>query len=52
MRTTEDFIEKAKEVWGDTYDYSKSTYTGSRNKIEIICPKHGSFFIRPSAHIY
>lgn len=52
IKTTEDFIEKAKEVWGDTYDYSKSTYTGSRNKIEIICPKHGSFFIRPSAHIY
>ena len=52
VKTTKDFIEKAKEVWGDTYDYSKSTYTGSKNKIEIICPKHGSFFIRPSAHIY
>lgn len=44
------FIEKSKKVHGDYYDYSKSVYTGANDKIEIICPKHGSFWIRASAH--
>lgn len=49
--TTEIFIQKAKEIHGDKYDYSKSTYTGSQSKIIIICEKHGEFSPRPSDHI-
>ena len=41
--TTEGFIEKAKYVHGDKYDYSMSKYTNSREKVKIICPKHGIF---------
>lgn len=41
--TTEEFIEKARQIHGDKYDYSKSIYTFSRNKIKIICKKHGEF---------
>ena len=37
------FIEKAKEVHGDKYNYSKSIYTKSCNKLTIICPIHGEF---------
>lgn len=44
------FIEKSKNVHGDKYDYSKSKYLGSNQKIEIICPEHGSFWMRASAH--
>ena len=35
------FIERAKAIHGDKYDYSKVQYTGVRNKVIIICPDHG-----------
>lgn len=41
--TTEEFIEKAKKVHGDKYDYSLVEYKDSRVKVKIICPKHGVF---------
>ena len=46
-----DFIKKARNVHGDKYDYSKSVYLGSREKIEIICPLHSSFFQLPTNHL-
>ena len=46
-----DFIKKARSVHGDRYDYSKSLYLGSREKIEIICPLHGAFFQLPTNHL-
>ena len=46
-----DFIKKARNVHGDKYDYSKSLYLGSREKIEIICPLHGAFFQLPTNHL-
>ena len=49
--TTEEFIERAREVHGDKYDYSKSVYVNYITKVEIICPKHGSFWQQPSCHI-
>jgi very-short-patch-repair endonuclease len=41
--TTEQFIEKSREVHGNKYDYSKVNYKGNKNKITIICPIHGEF---------
>lgn len=41
--TTADFIEKAKEVHGEKYDYSEVDYTNQRTSVEIICPIHGKF---------
>ena len=49
--TTEEFIEKAKKIHGDKYDYSKAEYINSKTKICIICPKHGEFWIRPNDHL-
>ena len=46
-----DFIKKAKNVHGERYDYSKSLYLGSREKIEIICPLHGTFFQLATNHL-
>ena len=40
---TETFIEQAKEIYRDKYDYSHVHYTGVNNKIDIICPTHGLF---------
>lgn len=49
--TTEEFIQKAKAVHGDKYDYSKVDYVNAKTKVSIICPKHGEFFQRPSEHL-
>ena len=49
-KNLKDFIKKSKRVHGDKYDYSKSVYKGANEKIEVICPIHGSFWIRASAH--
>lgn len=38
------FIEKAKKVHGDKYDYSKVNYIDNKTKICIICPEHGEFW--------
>lgn len=49
---TEKFIKKAKEIWGDLYDYSKSVYTKSNEKLIVICKKHGEFEVSPNNHTH
>ncbi|MCK5016982.1 MAG: HNH endonuclease [Candidatus Peribacteraceae bacterium] len=49
--TTEQFIIKAKEVYGDKYDYSLVEYKNNTTKVKIICPIHGEFEQRPKNHI-
>ena len=45
--TTDQFIEKARKVHGDKYDYSKVNYEKSNIKVTIICPEHGEFWMKP-----
>ena len=49
--TTEEFVERAKEVHGDKYDYSKANYTSIRGEVEIVCKEHGSFMQSAQAHM-
>lgn len=35
----EKFIEKAKSIYGEKYDYSEVEYVGSAVKVKIICPE-------------
>ena len=49
--TTEEFIQKAKAVHGDKYDYSKVEYVNSKTKVCIICPEHGEFLQTPEKHL-
>ena len=49
--TQKQFIEKAREVHGDEYDYSKVEYVKSSNKICIICPQHGEFWQTANMHL-
>ena len=49
--TQEEFIEKAKKVHGDKYNYSKSDYKNNRTKVIIICKEHGEFKQTPLKHI-
>ena len=50
-KTKEQFIADAIKVHGDKYDYSKVNYQGCNVKVEIICPKHGSFWQTPTKHL-
>lgn len=49
--TTEEFIEKARFIHGDRYNYSKVDYNGANSYISIICPIHGEFKQTPSTHL-
>lgn len=48
--TTQEFIEKAKEIHGDKYDYSLVEYKDAKTPVSIICKEHGIFTIRPANH--
>lgn len=49
--TTDEFIDKAINIHGDKYDYSLVEYTTGRNKVKIICKKHGVFKQKVDAHL-
>ena len=49
--SVEIFIEKAKKIHGDKYDYSKVEYANTDTKVCIICPEHGEFWQSPSNHL-
>lgn len=46
-----EFIEKAKKIHGDKYNYSKFIYINSQIKGIIICPTHGEFLQTPNSHL-
>ena len=48
--TTEEWVEKAKEVHGNKYDYSKAEYINTNTKVKIICSDHGEFEQTPNCH--
>ena len=47
----ENFLKKAKEKYGDKYDYSKFDYITIGTKGIIICPEHGEFEATPASHL-
>lgn len=51
--TIKKFIEDARRIHGDKYDYSKVDLDNrdEKGRVCIICPKHGEFWQRPSCHI-
>lgn len=50
-KSTDEFIRDARSIHGDKYDYSRVVYVGNKHKVEIVCPKHGSFFQQPNSHL-
>lgn len=50
-KTTEKFIEDARKVHGDKFDYSKVDYFSKRHKVLIGCREHGFFLQRPGLHL-
>ena len=51
MFTNEDFVEKAKEIHGDKYDYSEVEYKGTNTRVKLFCSKHGQFLQSPNSHL-
>ena len=50
-KTTEEFIEDAKKIHGNRYDYSLVDYKNSHTKVKIICPIHGVYEQVPYTHM-
>lgn len=48
--TKDVFLKRAREKHGNSYDYSKVNFSSVADIIEIVCPKHGSFFQEVSRH--
>lgn len=48
--TMEAFLQKARQVHGDRYNYEKVVYVNGRTKVTITCLQHGDFLIRLSCH--
>jgi Zn finger protein HypA/HybF involved in hydrogenase expression len=49
--TTQSFIAKARNIHGDTYDYSKVTYVSAKQRVTFICRQHGEFIQQPTSHL-
>ena len=48
---TSTFIEKARKIHGDQYDYSKTKYVNATTKVIITCKTHGDFTQLPYNHL-
>ena len=52
VQDTSSFIEAARAIHGDRYDYSQTDYVGSGKPITIICKKHGAFVLAEAQSHY
>jgi len=50
-KTTQEFIEQAKKIHKNLYDYSQVKYINNQTKVIIICKIHGHFLQAPSHHL-
>lgn len=49
--TTEEFVERAKEIHGGKYNYQNVCYKTNKIKVDIVCPIHGAFQQTPKIHL-
>jgi len=49
--TTEEFIERAKVIHGEKYDYSLVEYINQNTYVTIRCLIHGIYKQKPSIHV-
>ncbi|MDR2068412.1 MAG: DUF723 domain-containing protein [Spirochaetaceae bacterium] len=50
-RSQEEFITLAKMIYGGRFSYEKVIYRHSRTPVEIVCKKHGPFFVTPDVFL-
>ena len=47
----EEFINRAKKIYNEKFDYSLVKYRNNQTRIRIVCPEHGVFEQTPSEHL-
>jgi thymidylate kinase len=50
-KDTRQFIQEAQAIHGERYDYSSTQYRGAREKLTIVCLKHGPFLQTAGVHL-
>ncbi len=50
-KNNENFIQEAKNIHNNFYDYSKTKYEKAQKVVKIICPEHGVFTQTPTNHL-
>ena len=52
IKSTEKYIEEAKNIYGDKYSYENTLYTASKNKVLVTCNECGKIFeIEANSHL-
>lgn len=46
------FIQRCKNLYGEYYDYSEVKYSTAHSDVEIVCPVHGKFFVKPNNFLH
>lgn len=46
------FLDAAKKIHSEKYNYSKVVYAGMNTKVTVVCPTHGDFEVMPTTHAH
>lgn len=49
--STKDFVDRSIKKHGEKYDYSHAVFSTTRNRVAIVCKKHGLFYQSASSHM-
>lgn len=50
-QSVEQFVNRARQVHGEKYDYALVHYSTARKRVTIVCPVHGVFEQTPNMHL-
>lgn len=51
VKSTDTFVEEARALHGDLFDYNKVDYRSITQRVLISCKKHGDFYVMPREHL-
>ena len=49
--STDDFILKSINKFGDRFNYSKTNYKHNAKKVTLTCKQHGDLYVTPNSHL-
>ena len=49
--STQEFIQRAKKLWGDKFDYTNTLYVDMKTPVQVICDVHHEITVNPVAHL-
>lgn len=51
VKSADTFVEEARALHGDLFDYDKVDYRSITQRVLISCKKHGDFYVMPREHL-